>query len=49
MTGVVDFRAFGQEAFTSTLASTRKSGTAGFGAHPRAKAVLTFPGALRAL
>lgn len=49
MTGVVNFRAFRQEAFTSTLASTCESGTAGFGAHARTKTVLAFPGALRAL
>ena len=47
--GVMDLRAFRQEAFTTALPATRESGTAAFGAHARAKTVLAFPGAFRAL
>ncbi len=38
-----------QEAFTTTLTTTRESGAPAFGAHARTETVLAFPGALRAL
>jgi len=45
----MDFRAFWQEPFPSTLTPPRESGASAFGAHARAKTVLVFSGALRAL
>jgi hypothetical protein len=38
-----------QQAFAAMLAAAGKTGATGFGAHARAKTVLIFPGALRAL
>jgi hypothetical protein len=45
----MDLGAFGQQPLASTLATPRKGGASGFRAHPRAKTVLVFPGAFRAL
>lgn len=45
----MNFHAFRQEPFPATLPPARKRRAAAFRAHPRAKAVLIFPGALRAL
>jgi hypothetical protein len=45
----MDFNALRQEAFTPALAPASESGAPTFGAHPRAKSVLLFSGALRAL
>ena len=45
----MDFHALGEEALTAPLTTPREGGAAAFGAHARAKAVLLFPGALRAL
>jgi hypothetical protein len=45
----MNFHAFRQKPFPSTLTATRQGGPAAFRAHPRAKTVLIFPGALRAL
>jgi hypothetical protein len=45
----MDFHALREEALTTPLATSRESGAAAFRAHARAKAVLLFPGALRAL
>jgi hypothetical protein len=39
----------GEQPFAAVLAATGKTGATGFGAHARAKTVLIFPGALRAL
>ena len=49
MPSVMYFYAFRQETFPSALAPARESGAAAFRAHPRAKTVLIFPGALGAL
>jgi hypothetical protein len=49
MPGVMNFHAFRQEPLPSTLTAPRERGPAAFRAHPRAKTVLIFPGALRAL
>jgi hypothetical protein len=45
----MDLDALRQKAFPPPLAAPRQGGPAAFGAHPRAKSVLLFPGALRAL
>ena len=45
----MDFDTFRQQPFAPTLAAPRKSGTAGFRAHARAKTMLILSGALRAL
>jgi len=45
----MNFNALRQEAFTAALTTPRERGPSAFRAHPRAKAVLLFPGALRAL
>jgi hypothetical protein len=49
MAGEMDLDALRQEAFTSALAPPGESGAPTFSAHPRAKSVLLFPCALRAL
>ncbi len=49
VTSEMDFHAFRQEAFASPLTAPCESGASAFGAHPRAKTVLLFSGALRAL
>jgi hypothetical protein len=45
----MNFHAFGQQTLAPTLTPAREGGPAAFGAHPRAKSVLVFSGALRAL
>jgi hypothetical protein len=45
----MDFHALRQQTLTAALATPRKGCATAFGAHPRAKAVLLFPGAFRAL
>jgi hypothetical protein len=45
----MDFGTFGQQPLPAPLTPTRKSSAPGFRAHARAKSVLVFPGALRAL
>jgi hypothetical protein len=45
----MDFRALRQEAFATALATPREGCPPAFRAHPRAKAVLLFSGAFRAL
>src|SRR5437868_9849111 len=45
----MNFRAFRQQPFPSTLTPPREGGASAFGAHAGAKTVLVFPGALRAL
>jgi hypothetical protein len=45
----MDFHAFWQETFATALTPPRESGASAFGAHPRAKTVLLFSSALRAL
>ena len=45
----MNFHAFRQEPFPSTLTPPRECRPAAFRAHARAKSVLIFPGALRAL
>jgi hypothetical protein len=45
----MNFHAFRQETFPSALAPAGEGGAAAFRAHARAKTVLIFPGALRAL
>jgi hypothetical protein len=42
----MDFRTFWEQPLPPTLASAGEGGPAAFGFHPRAKTVLTFPGAL---
>jgi hypothetical protein len=49
MAGEMDFSALWQQAFATALAPAGESGATTFCAHARAKAVLLFPGALRAL
>jgi hypothetical protein len=49
MAGEMDFSALRQQAFATALAPPGESGPTTFCAHARAKAVLLFPGALRAL
>jgi hypothetical protein len=49
MTGEMDLDALRQEALTPALAPPGEGGAPTFSAHPRAKSVLLFPGALRAL
>jgi hypothetical protein len=44
--GVMDFRTFWEQPFAPALTPAGKSGPAALGLHPRAKTVLTFPGAL---
>jgi hypothetical protein len=45
----MDFHALRQKTFPPSLAPARERGPTAFGAHARAKTVLIFPGALRAL
>jgi len=45
----MNFHALGQKTFPPTLAPARECGSPAFRAHARAKTVLVFPGALRAL
>jgi hypothetical protein len=45
----MDFHALRQQTLAAALTPARESGTPAFRAHARAKAVLLFPGALRAL
>jgi hypothetical protein len=45
----MDLDALRQEALTPALAPPGEGGASTFRAHPRAKSVLLFPGALRAL
>jgi hypothetical protein len=45
----MDFHAFRQQAFAAALTPPGEGGPSGFRAHARAKTVLLFPGALRAL
>jgi hypothetical protein len=45
----MDVRAFRQKTFPTALTPPRERGASGFRAHARAKSVLVFPGALRAL
>jgi hypothetical protein len=45
----MNFHALRQQAFPAPLTTTGERGAAAFGAHARAKSMLTFPGALRAL
>jgi hypothetical protein len=45
----MDFHALRQQTLATALATPGKSGAAAFRAHARAKAVLLFPGTLRAL
>jgi hypothetical protein len=45
----MDLDALRQEALATTLATPGEGSPPGFRAHPRAKSVLLFPGALRAL
>ena len=47
MPRVLHFGALRQEALTATLTAPREAGAPCLGAHPRAKTVLTFPGAFR--
>jgi hypothetical protein len=49
VTGVMNFHALGQETFPTTLTAPREGGATALRAHARAKTVLIFPGALRAL
>ena len=49
MASVMDFDAFGEKAFTSALAASRKSSAAGLGAHAGAEPVLVLAGAFGAL
>jgi len=49
MPGVMSLDPFREKAFTAALASPGESCTSGFGAHSRAKPVLTFAGAFRCL
>ena len=49
MAGVVNFRAFWQQPFSAALPPASERRATRLRAHPRAKAVLVFPGALRAL
>jgi hypothetical protein len=49
MAGERDFHALRQQTLTAALATPGKRGASAFRAHARAKAVLLFPGALRAL
>jgi len=45
----MDFGPLRQQAFATALTTPRERGAAAFGAHARAKTVLIFPSALRAL
>jgi hypothetical protein len=45
----MDFHALRQETLAATLTPAREGGAPAFRTHARAKAVLLFPGALRAL
>jgi hypothetical protein len=45
----MDFGAFRQQTLATALAAPGEGGASAFRAHPRAKAVLLFSGALRAL
>ena len=45
----MDLDAFGEETLATALAPPRERGAPAFRAHARAKAVLLFAGALRAL
>jgi hypothetical protein len=45
----MNFRAFRQQTFTTPLAPPRETGSPALRAHARAKTVLIFSGALRAL
>jgi len=45
----MNFHAFRQETLAAALTPAREGGTPAFRAHACAKAVLLFPGALRAL
>jgi len=45
----MNFHAFRQKPFPSTLTTAREGGAPAFCAHPRAKTVLVFSRALRAL
>ena len=47
--GVMDVCALRQETFAAALTTPSETGATAFGAHPRAKSVLIFPGAFRAL
>ena len=49
MPRVLHVGALRQQALTATLTTARESGAAAFGAHPRTKTMLTFPGPFRAL
>jgi hypothetical protein len=42
----MDFRTFWEQPFSPALTPASEGGPAAFGFHPRAKTVLTFPGAL---
>jgi hypothetical protein len=42
----MDFRALRQQTFATALTPPRESGASAFGAHPRAKTMLLFSGAL---
>jgi hypothetical protein len=45
----MDFHALRQQTLATALTPPREGGASAFGAHPRTKTVLLFPGALRAL
>jgi hypothetical protein len=45
----MDFHALRQQTLAAALTAPRESGAPAFRAHARAKAVLLFPSALRAL
>jgi hypothetical protein len=45
----MDFYAFRQQTLAAALPTSSERGPPAFRAHPRAKSVLLFPGALRAL
>jgi hypothetical protein len=49
MPGVMNFRALRQQTFAPALPATRQSRASAFRAHPRAKTMLIFSGALGAL
>ncbi len=43
------FGAFRQQSLAAPLTTAGKTGATAFGAHPRTKSVLLFPGAFRSL
>jgi hypothetical protein len=49
MAGEMDFSALRQQTLATALTPAGERGATAFRAHARAKAVLLFPGALRAL